>query len=122
MAALGLPEGSAKEKAAKHQAVQDATKRAIEIPFRVMQVAHDSMAVIKAMAETGNPNSVSDAGVAAIAARSGVMGAYLNVKINAGGVKDKEWVEDILIRGREIQDQAVADEKAILEIVERNLN
>ena len=73
------------------------------------------------MAEVGNPNSVSDAGVGALAARSAVMGAFLNVKINAGDVTDKAWVEDILTRGRELQDKAVALESEILQIVEEKL-
>jgi len=121
MAAFGLPGGLDQEKAAKKQAVEDATKRAIEIPFRVMDVALESMEVIRAMAEIGNPNSVSDAGVGALAARSAVMGAFLNVKINASGVSDKAWIDGILKRGQAIQDQAIAAEKEILEIVDEKL-
>ena len=121
MAAFGLPAGTAEDKSAKDHAIQQATKHAIEIPFQVMSKAYESMAVIKAMAEIGNPNSVSDAGVGALAARSAVMGAFLNVKINAGDVTDKAWVEDILTRGHELQDKAVALESEILQIVEEKL-
>ncbi|MBN2560887.1 MAG: glutamate formimidoyltransferase [Phycisphaerae bacterium] len=117
MAAFRLPDGSEAEQAAKNQAVQAATREAIEVPFRVMQTSLACMAVCQAMAEIGNPASVSDAGVGALAARSAVMGAYLNVKINAGDVQDKKWIEDILTRGREIQEKAVAKEREILEIV-----
>ncbi|MCH8878864.1 MAG: glutamate formimidoyltransferase [Planctomycetes bacterium] len=117
MKAFGLPGGTETEKAAKNQAVQDATKQAIEVPFRIMQSAYAAMEVAKAMAEIGNPNSVSDAGVGALAARSAVMGAFLNVKINASGVDDKKWMKDILARGEEIQANAVALEQEILEIV-----
>ncbi len=117
MEAFGLPGGTETEQAAKNQAVQDATKQAIEVPFRIMQSALAAMEVAKAMAEIGNPNSVSDAGVGALAARSAVMGAFLNVKINASGVEDKKWMADILIRGEEIQTKAVALEQDILEIV-----
>ena len=121
MAAFGLPDSTAEEKTAKSAAIQAATKEAIEVPFRVMEVALQSMEVAKAMAEIGNPASASDAGVAALAARSAVMGAYLNVKINSADVEDKSWMADILARGKEIQDQAVAQERRILEIVESKL-
>ena len=121
MAALRLSEGSPEEKEVKKEAVEQATKRAIEIPFRVMESAYASMAVIKAMAETGNPNSVSDAGVGAIAARSAVMGAFLNVRINADGVEDKAWLKDLLGRGEAIQRMAIETEREILDIVEAKL-
>ena len=119
MTAFGLPGASDDEKAARKQAIEDATKQAIEIPFRVMQVSYESMGVARAMAETGNPNSISDAGVGAIAARSAVMGAYLNVKINASGVQNKAWIGDILERGEEIQDKAIEEERIILALVDK---
>jgi glutamate formiminotransferase/formiminotetrahydrofolate cyclodeaminase len=121
ISAFGLPESSSAEEAAKNHAVQAATKEAIEVPLRVMEVSLESMAVAKAMAETGNPASASDAGVAALAARSAVMGAFLNVKINAGGVADKEWLEDILKRGEETRKETIAAEREILKIVESKL-
>ncbi len=121
MAAFGLPATTDEEKAAQNAAIQAATKEAIEVPFRVMQVSLESMEVAKAMAETGNPASVSDAGVAALAARSAVMGAFLNVKINSSDVEDKAWMTDILSRAEQIQEQAVALEKGILGIVEQKL-
>ena len=71
---------SDEEKTLRNKAIQDATKYAIEVPFKVMNLCYESMEVIKAMAETGNPNSVSDAGVGAIAALAGVKGAFLNTK------------------------------------------
>jgi glutamate formiminotransferase/formiminotetrahydrofolate cyclodeaminase len=115
--AMGLPKGSDEEKAARTKAIQEATKFAIEIPFKVMQTSYDSMEVIKAMAEVGNPNSVSDAGVGALCARSAVMGAFMNVRINAGGCDDKNFVSGILTRGREIENKAIALENSILKIV-----
>jgi len=121
MTAFGLPAGTEEEKTAKNKAIQGATKGAIEVPFRCMEVSLRAMEVCKAMAQTGNPNSVSDAGVGALAARSAVMGAYLNVKINAAGVEDKAWIEDLLKRGAEIQDKAIALEKEILQIVGEKL-
>ena len=90
MTSFDLPKSTDEEKKARTQAIQDATKYAIEIPFRVMQAAYQSMEVIRAMAETGNPNSVTDAGVAALCARTAVLGAFMNVRINASGYHDKK--------------------------------
>ena len=117
MDALGMPKGSEAEKAARQEAIQQATKDAIQIPFGVMETAYGSMELIQAMAEGGNPNSVSDAGVGALAARSAVLGAHLNVKINASGVDDKAWIEDLLTRARSLETKALEAEKKILEIV-----
>ncbi|MBK9153608.1 MAG: glutamate formimidoyltransferase [Chloracidobacterium sp.] len=117
MGAFGLPKGSDEEKAARTAAIQDATNYATEVPFRTMERSFDAFEVIRAMAETGNPNSVSDAGVGALCARSAVMGAYLNVKINAAGLKDKEFADDILQRGAEIERRAIAAESEIMDIV-----
>jgi len=117
MDAFGLPKKSDEEKAARTKAIQDATKYAIQVPFNTMKLAYESMEVIKAMAEIGNPNSVTDAGVGALAARSAVMGAYLNVKINSADLDDKKYVDDILKQGEEIQNKAIALETEILKIV-----
>ena len=121
MAAFGLPKGTPEEAAARDRAVQAATRVAIEIPLRVMQVALDSMEVIAAMARDGNPNSVSDAGVGALCARSSVMGAYLNVRINVSDLTDKETAADYVARGKELQDKAQALEAEILSVVEDKL-
>ena len=121
MAAFGLPATTDAEKAARNAAIQAATKEAIEVPFRVMQKSLECMEVCQAMAQIGNPASVSDAGVGALAARSAVMGAFLNVKINSADVEDKAWMEDILRRGQEIQDRACALEKEILQVVSKKI-
>lgn len=121
MDSFGLPKKSEQEKAARNKAIQDATQYAIEVPFKVMTLCFESMEVMKAMAEFGNPNSVSDAGVGAIAALAGVKGAYLNVKINAGGLDDKDYVKDIISKAKEIQGKAVALQKEILNIVEEKI-
>ncbi|HDP54980.1 MAG TPA: glutamate formimidoyltransferase, partial [Bacteroidetes bacterium] len=113
MDAFGLPKGTDDEKAARKQAIQNATVYAIEIPFKVMELSFKSMEVMKAMASNGNPNSVSDAGVGALAARSAVIGAYLNVKINAQGLDDKQKVDTFLRQGSEIVDKAELLEKEI---------
>lgn len=117
MHAFGLPKGTDEEKKARTKAIQDATKYAIEIPFSVMQTAFESLEVIKAMAEMGNPNSVSDAGVGALCVRSAVLGAFMNVRINAAGFHDKAFVDDIIARGKVIEERTIAMEKEILEVV-----
>ena len=117
MDAFGLPKGTDAEKAERTRAIQAATKGAVEVPLRVMEITLASMEVIKAMAENGNPASVSDAGVGALCARSAVMGAYLNVKINCANLEDKAFVAEIVAKGAEIERQAQAKEKEILEIV-----
>ncbi|MCX6292282.1 MAG: glutamate formimidoyltransferase [Bacteroidetes bacterium] len=117
MNAFGLPKSNDEEKKIRTAAIQAATKYATEIPFKVMEISFASMEIIQAMAETGNPNSVSDAGVGALCARSAVMGAYLNVKINAAGLTDKTFSEQILKKGKEIQDAAMKKEIEILEMV-----
>jgi glutamate formiminotransferase/formiminotetrahydrofolate cyclodeaminase len=122
MDAFGLPKGSEHEKAARTEAIQEATRYAIEIPFRVMKKSFETMEILKAMAETGNPNSVSDAGVGALAARSAVMGAFLNVKINAAGLNDKAFVASVIAEGAEIERNARLMEEHILEIVNQKIN
>jgi len=122
MDAFGLPKSTEEEKNDRKKAIDDATIYAIEVPFKVMQLCYQSMEVMKAMAEFGNPNSVSDAGVGALAARSGVIGAFLNVKINAAGLEDKSKVSDYLKRGQEIVDNANLLERDILEIVNNKIS
>lgn len=121
MDAFRKPNKSKNEKQERKEAIEEATKNAIMVPFKVMETALEAFEVLKAMAETGNPNSVSDAGVGALAIRSCVMGAFLNVKINASGLDDKEFVETILQKGKEIEDKTNRKEKEILAIVEEKL-
>lgn len=121
MSAMGLPKTTDEEKAARNNAIQEATRYAIEIPFKVMQTAFASMEVIKAMVDTGNPNSVTDAGVGALCARSAVIGAFMNVKINVSGYDDKNFVSDVLTRGKEIENKAIALELDIIKSVNEKL-
>lgn len=121
MDAFGLPKKTEEEKAARKKAIEEATKNAIMVPYKVMETAFRSMEVLKAMAEFGNPNSVSDAGVGALAVRSAVKGAYLNVKINAADLEDKAFVADILKKGKELEQKAEDAEQEILKIVEDKL-
>lgn len=121
MEAFSLPKTTDAEKAERKNAIQAATKFAIEIPFKVMQLSYESMAIIKAMAENGNPNSVSDAGVGALCARAAVMGAFLNVKINAAGYDDKSFVNDVISKGQKIENDTLNLEKEILEVVNKKI-
>jgi glutamate formiminotransferase/formiminotetrahydrofolate cyclodeaminase len=118
MSAFGLPKSNDDEKQIRKQAIQDATKYAIEIPYKVMNLAYSSLEIIKAMAAEGNPNSVSDAGVGALCARAAVMGAFMNVRINAAGYDDKDYVNKILTKGSEIENLTIKAEAEILKIVD----
>jgi glutamate formiminotransferase / formiminotetrahydrofolate cyclodeaminase len=121
MTAFGLPKATEEEKKSRTLAIQDATKYATEVPFKVMQLCFDAMEVIKAMAEIGNPNSVTDAGVGALSARSAVMGAFLNVKINAAGLTDKIFAQQIIDKGVDIENKAKELETIILKIVNEKI-
>ncbi|MBP3497911.1 MAG: glutamate formimidoyltransferase [Alistipes sp.] len=121
MAVFAMPKTTAEEKAARSAALQSATLYATEIPLKTMKAAYECFEIVKAMAETGNPNSVSDAGVGALAARSAVLGAELNVKINAAGLKDRERAERLISQAAEIARKAVAQEAEILQIVNQKI-
>ncbi|MCB0715436.1 MAG: glutamate formimidoyltransferase [Chitinophagaceae bacterium] len=121
MQAFSLPKTTEEEKKARHTAIQEATKFAIDIPFRVMELACNSMEIIKAMALIGNPNSVSDAGVGAVCALAAVKGAFLNVRINAMDYDDKNFVNLMLEKGKTIEEKATLLEIEILNIVHAKL-
>lgn len=121
MAAFALPKTTADEKAARTAEIQAATREATLVPFRVMETAVASMSVVKAMAELGQENSVSDAGVGALCARSAVMGAYLNVKINARQLTDRPFADDVVTRGAAIEAEAQRLEADILATVNRRI-
>ncbi len=121
MNAFRLPKGNDAEKAARSEAIQAATKYAVEVPLKVMQTALDSMKMIQTMAEIGNPNSVTDAGVGALCARTAVYGAYLNVKINLGGIKDKAYVTTISDKADALLKEANERETTIMKVVESKL-
>ncbi|MBN1651079.1 MAG: glutamate formimidoyltransferase [Bacteroidales bacterium] len=122
MDAFKLPRGNEEEKTARKLAIEEASKYAIEVPYRVIETSLKAMEIIKAMAEIGNPNSVSDAGVGALCARTAVMGAYLNVKINASGLSDKVYVDHILSKGKELEEKAQNLEQEILAITNSKIN
>ena len=121
MAVFAMPKGSAEEKAARSAALQAATLYATQVPLKTMKVSLRVFEIVKAMAEIGNPNSVSDAGVGALAARSAVLGAQLNVKINAAGLKDRTVAEALIAEAEAIAAQAVALEAETLAIVNEKI-
>ena len=118
MDVFSMPKGTDEEKAARAAAMEEATLYATQVPLKTLRTAFKVFEVASAMASEGNPNSVSDAGVAAIAARGAVLGARLNVHINAEGLKDRQMAESLMNEADRLTAQAVAEEKRILEIVE----
>ena len=119
--AVRLPKGTEEEKAARHKAMQEATKYATEVPFRTMKLALESFEICKAMAEKGNPNSASDAGVGALCARAAVQGAYLNVRTNVGDIEDKAWAAEKMQAAAKIAVQADQMEKEVMALVGKHL-
>lgn len=118
MDACRLPKGSKERK----DAVEAATRKAIEAPFEVMKCTLESFDLIGAMVEKGNPNSVTDAGVAAHCARAAVLGAWLNVRINAGNMEDKAFLKKMMEEGEKMVKKAEALEKEILKMVDKKMN
>ena len=121
MEAFGLPKKSEEEKTARKTAIQSATRNAIEVPFKVMKIALSSFEIIHAMALSGNPNSVSDAGVGALCARAAVLGAFMNVRINAVDCHDRKFADAMLTEGKEMENKAITLEKEILTIVDSKI-
>lgn len=117
MAALGMPKGNDEEKAARSKALEEATLYATQVPLKTMKEALKAFPILRAMATEGNPNSVSDAGVGALAARSAVLGAHLNVKINATSLKDRTAAEALCSEAEQIAAQAIREEGEILDTV-----
>lgn len=121
MEAFGLPKKTDEEKAARSAAIQAATLFATQVPLHTMQASFKVFELCKAMAEEGNPNSVSDAGVGVLAARAAVLGAGLNVKINASGLKDREAADKLVGEANELIKKANQLETEIMKIVEDKL-
>jgi glutamate formiminotransferase/formiminotetrahydrofolate cyclodeaminase len=117
MEAFSLPKSSEQEVKTRSEAIQNATKYATEVPLKTMILVYSSFPIIKAMAEIGNPNSISDAGVGALCARSAVIGAYMNVRINSAELKDEAFKKEILAKAEKIKNDAIKEEEAILKII-----
>ncbi|CAN5503577.1 hypothetical protein BH11BAC2_BH11BAC2_10140 [soil metagenome] len=114
-----LPKGTDEEKKSRKAAIQNATKYAIEVPLKVMELSLASMEIIKVMAEKGNPNSVSDAGVGGLCAKAAIVGAHLNVRINASSYDDKAGIADLLKKAADMEAKAVALEQEIIASVNK---
>ncbi len=119
--AFRLPKGSSEEKEIRLKAVENATKYATEIPFQVMQTAYQSIEVMQAMIKEGLPNSLSDAGVGVLCARTAVLGAYFNVRINAKDIKDKAFVDKILAESKEIYKMTLDAESAAMDVIDSRM-
>jgi glutamate formiminotransferase/formiminotetrahydrofolate cyclodeaminase len=121
MSAFGLPKTTDEEKVVRSKAIQDATLYAAQVPLRTMKASFKAFELCKAMAEFGNPNSVSDAGVGALAVRAAVLGAGLNVKINAGSLKDRVVADELIDEANQLIGKAKEVEAEIIEIVESKI-
>ena len=121
MSAFGMPKGTDEEKALRSAAIQDATLYATQVPLHTMKASYNVFELCRTMAEEGNPNSVSDAGVGALAARAAVLGAGLNVKINAAGLKDRATADKLVAEANELIAKANSEEAEILRIVESKM-
>ncbi|MDD3629731.1 MAG: glutamate formimidoyltransferase [Bacteroidales bacterium] len=117
MDAFGLPKDTDEQKNIRRQAIEEATRYATEIPYRTMKTATMAIPLCKKMAEIGNPNSISDAGVGAICCLTAIKGAYLNVLINVAGLKDKSWADNILSDASHLLETAQNDVEAIYDFV-----
>lgn len=121
MNAYALPKDNNNQIALRNKEIQNATKNAINVPFEIMKTSFESIEVIMMMAEEGNPNSISDAGVAMYCARAAIMGAFLNVKINCKDLDDKKYVKKILSSCKKLIDQTDVLEKNVIDIVNKKL-
>ena len=117
MAAFGMPKTTDAEKAKRSEAIQEATLYAAEVPLRTMKAAMRVFPLCKRMAENGNPNSLSDAGVGALAARASVLGAGLNVKINAASLKDRDKALSLINEANSLMESANKEEQLIMDIM-----
>jgi glutamate formiminotransferase / formiminotetrahydrofolate cyclodeaminase len=121
MNTFALPKKSDDEKKIRDAAIREATKAVILVPLKVMETALSGFGLIREMVEEGNPNSLTDAGVGALALRACIKGAYLNVKINASTLDDKDFVKEILILGCDIDSKAKMEEEAIMKMVDEKI-
>ena len=117
--AVRMPKSNDQEKAERKAAIHAATKNAIEVPLNIMNTALSCYPLIKSMAKEGNPNSVSDAGVAAYCVHAAVLGAYLNVKINCQGFSDQDYVQRILTKAEKIAQKSAKEKSLSIKIVDK---
>lgn len=122
MEAFALPKSTDDEKKLRDEAIQAATKYAIEVPFKVMELSYESILIAKQMVQIGNPNSITDAGVGALCARTAVIGAFMNVRINSSGLKDKTFVNDIIAKGKIIEENTKQVELDVITIINQHIS
>ena len=116
-----LPKDTNEEKQARALAIENATIYATEIPFKVMETAFQSMEVMQAMLKDGLQNSLSDAGVGVLCARTAVIGAYFNVRINAKDIKDRAFAASILAKAAIIYEQTIAIENDTIAFIDSKI-
>lgn len=119
--ARALPNKTEEEKKIRNEAVQAATRQAIIVPLTVMETAFSGFELIRAMTETGNPGSVSDAGVGALALYSSVRGAALNVRINTSALEDQKFTAEMDMKAKALEDKAASEMEAIMKLVASKL-
>lgn len=119
--AMRLPKSTDQDQENRKIAIEKATKNAIEVPYRILKLAYGSMNILKQMANKGLSSSISDVGVGAACARTAVLGAYLNVKINCKDLDDKKYTDKILADSKKVKDQALKKEAQILKIVKTKI-
>jgi glutamate formiminotransferase/formiminotetrahydrofolate cyclodeaminase len=119
--AYRLPKSNNAERKARHEAVQEATRNAMRVPFTVMETAFSAYPLIREMVEKGNPGSVTDAAVGALAVRACIRGAFLNVRINALALEDAGFVKEVLSKGAALEEKASAEEASIMNLVEKEI-
>ncbi len=121
MEAFRLPKGSDKEIIKRKQAIEDATRYATEIPLQVMETALQSMEVMEAMLEKGLQTSLSDAGVGILCARTAVLGAYFNVRINAKDLKNNAVAADLLAQSKQIYEKTIEKEARAIALIDSKM-
>lgn len=121
METFALPKKTEEEKTLRSASIQEATRAVILVPLKVMETALSGFGLLREMVEEGNQNSITDAGVGTLALRACIKGAYLNVRINASDMEDKEFVKEVLIKGVDIDSKAKMEEEAIMKMVEEKI-
>ncbi|MGM0530217.1 MAG: cyclodeaminase/cyclohydrolase family protein, partial [Bacteroidota bacterium] len=119
--AFRLPQKTDEETEKRNQAIREATKNAIMVPYKIMEKAYNALEVIEAMIEHGNPNSVTDAGVGALAVRSAVKGAFMNIRVNAKDLEDEAFTKDMIRKGKTIEWKTEEKEKELLKKIEEKM-
>lgn len=116
-----MPKSNSEEIEARKEAIENATKYATEIPFQVMETAYNSMEVMQAMIKEGMQTSLSDAGVGVLCARTAVVGAYFNVRINAKDIKDRAYADDILNKAKAVYSKTIEIESEVMNYIDSKM-